>query len=97
MEAADASFAIEIVQRQQNSIDLILTDVIMPGMTGADLIALLRPVNPKMAVLFMSGYAGDLITRAGISESEKRVIHKPFTKKNLLTKVRSILDEMRRS
>jgi CheY-like chemotaxis protein len=65
----------------------------MPGMNGADLAAHLRASHPKVVILFMSGYAGDLAVRAGISDTEELMIHKPFTKKDLLIKIRTILDE----
>lgn len=94
LEAADATTALAIVKKQPTSIHLVLTDVIMPGMSGGDLAAHLRPLNPKLAVLFMSGYAGDLVARAGIGEPDKFMIQKPFTKNSLLTKVRFVLDEI---
>jgi CheY-like chemotaxis protein len=93
LEAADASAALDITTKHHGSFDLVLTDLIMPGMSGADLAARLRACQPKVVILFMSGYAGDLVARAGVSEAETLVIHKPFTKKDLLTKVRTILDE----
>ena len=93
LEAAAGNAAIEIAKRHGNSIDLVLTDVIMPGMSGGDLIVHLRHLQPKVAVLFMSGYASDLISRAGVPESDRSVLHKPFTRRSLLTKVRSVLDE----
>ncbi len=80
-------------QRSGSTVELVLTDVIMPGMSGGELIARLRSIKPGLAVLFMSGYASDLIAHAGIAEPEKLLIQKPFTKKTLLAKVRSVLDE----
>jgi two-component system cell cycle sensor histidine kinase/response regulator CckA len=95
LEAADGNAAIELANRQLSPIDLVLTDVIMPGMSGGELIVHLRHLRPKpkLAVLFMSGYAGDFISRAGVPESDGYVLHKPFTRRSLLTKVRSVLDE----
>lgn len=93
LEAIDGNAAIEIARKHHGSIDLVLTDVIMPGMSGGDLIAYLRQLQPKLAILFMSGYASDLITRAGVPEPERFVLHKPFTRKGVLSKVRSVLDE----
>ena len=93
LEAADANAAIGMEKEHRGSIDLVLTDVIMPGMSGFDLIVHLRSLRPKLAILFMSGYASDLIVRAGVPEPERLVLHKPFTRKSLLTKVRSVLDE----
>lgn len=93
LEAADANAAFEMVQHAPRSVQLVLTDVIMPGMGGGELIARLRSIEPGIAVLFMSGYASDLIARSGVAEPEKLLIQKPFTKKSLLTKVRTVLDE----
>ncbi len=93
LEAADGNAALEMAERHRNSIDLVLTDVIMPGMNGGDLVVHLRHLLPKLAVLFMSGYASDLISRAGVPEPDRSVLHKPFTKRSLLTKVRLVLDE----
>jgi CheY-like chemotaxis protein len=93
LEATDGNAAIGIAKRHRNSIDLVLTDVIMPGMSGGDLIVHLLSLQPKLAILFMSGYASDLIIRAGVPESERFVLHKRLTAKSLLAKVRSILDE----
>jgi two-component system cell cycle sensor histidine kinase/response regulator CckA len=92
LDAADGAAAIEIAERHRNSIDLVLTDVIMPGMNGGDLIVRLRRLQPRLPVLFMSGYTSDLISRAGVPEPDRSVLHKPFTRKSLLTKVRSVLD-----
>jgi two-component system cell cycle sensor histidine kinase/response regulator CckA len=93
-EVADANAVLEIARRSSSSVQLVLTDVIMPGMSGGELIAQLPSIQPSLAVLFMSGYASDLIAHAGIAEPEKLLIQKPFTKKSLLTEVRSVLDEM---
>jgi len=95
LEAADGKAALEIANGHLSSIDMVLTDVIMPGMSGGELIVRLRNLRPerKLAVLFMSGYAGDFISRAGVPESDAYVLHKPFTRRSLLTKLRSVLDE----
>ena len=92
LEANEANAAIEIAERHRNSIHLVLTDVIMPGLSGGDLIVHLRTLQPNLAILFMSGYASDLIGRAGVAEPERFLLHKPFTRKSLLTKVRAMLD-----
>ena len=94
LEAADANAALAIVENRSAPIHLVLTDVIMPGMSAAELIAQLRSMRPSLAVVFMSGYAGDLVARAGVAEPENLVIQKPFTRKGLLTKVRAVIDEM---
>lgn len=92
-EAANATAALEIARQQGTFIDLVLTDVIMPGMSGPQLVSHLQSSYPTVAILFMSGYEGDLVSQAGITDLERAVIHKPFTKKDVLTKIRSVLDE----
>jgi signal transduction histidine kinase len=96
LEAENGKVAIEIARKNEARIDAVLTDVIMPGMGGADLVVYLRHLQPKVAILFMSGYASDLVTRAGVLESEKVLLNKPFTRRSLLTKVRLTLDEAAR-
>jgi len=93
LEASHGRAAVEVAKQHHNPIDLVLTDVVMPGMSGGDLIIHLRSLQPRLAILFMSGYASDLIVGTGIPEPERSVVHKPFTRKTLLTKVRSVLDE----
>jgi two-component system cell cycle sensor histidine kinase/response regulator CckA len=93
LEADDGNAAIEVAEQHRDSIHLVLTDVVMPGMNGTDLIAHLRRLQPKLAILFMSGYASDLIARAGVQEPERFVLHKPFTRTALLKKVRATLDD----
>ncbi|HKV82757.1 MAG TPA: response regulator [Candidatus Sulfotelmatobacter sp.] len=93
LEARDANAALDIAKEHGSSLDLVLTDVIMPGMSGADLVAHLRASHPNVAILFTSGYAGDLVTRAGVPDAETLVIHKPYTRKDLLTRIRATFDE----
>lgn len=93
LAAANGTEAIEIVERNEDPIDLVLTDVVMPGMSGSDLITHLRRTRQEIAALFMSGYTGDLILDASALRSEKLLLAKPFTRKSLLSKVRSVLDE----
>jgi FixJ family two-component response regulator len=73
------------------SIDLLLTDVLMPVMSGVDLSAILRKVRPSMKVLLTSGYAGDLIARHRGSEPDFALLEKPFTRHDLLSKIRFVL------
>src|SRR5215470_11120554 len=71
LEAANGKEAIEIAARNSDTIDLVLTDVIMPEMSGGDLATHLRRIRADAAILFMSGYAGDLIVRAGVPQPER--------------------------
>ncbi len=76
----------------RGSIDVLLTDVIMPRMSGGDLAHKLRQANPKLKILFMSGYTDDMIASHGILAGETQLIQKPFTAEALGRKLRSVLD-----
>jgi two-component system, cell cycle sensor histidine kinase and response regulator CckA len=91
LEAKDAEEALRIIRTSQLEISLLLTDVVMPGRSGAELAREAQAGHPKMRCLFMSGYSGDLVGRQGVVTEEASFIEKPFTKKSLLMKVHSIL------
>jgi two-component system, cell cycle sensor histidine kinase and response regulator CckA len=74
-----------------NAIDLLLTDVVMPQMSGIDLAERLLPLHPKMKVIYTSGYSDELLRRQGIRFSSA-FISKPFAPEILLSKVREVLD-----
>jgi len=81
----------------QNSgrVDLLLSDVILPKMSGADLSARLLAHNPRLKVLFMSGYIDDSVVRQEIQEKELAFLQKPFSPLSLAKKVREVLDGLR--
>jgi PAS domain S-box-containing protein len=81
-----------ISETHQGRIDLLLTDVIMPGMSGAELSKRIMMRIPGIKVLFMSGYIDDSVMRQGISENETAFLQKPFTPMSLAKKVREVLD-----
>jgi signal transduction histidine kinase/CheY-like chemotaxis protein len=91
LEAANGADAIQLVERYQGLIDLLLTDVVMPGMGGRQLAEKLIPRLPKMKVLYMSGYTDDAIVHHGILEPGIALIQKPFTAETLTRKVREVL------
>ncbi len=86
------SEAMAIAKQNCGKIDLLLTDVIMPEMNGADLSAKLSTISPGFRVLFMSGYSSEIVASQGMNKPLANVIRKPFTFKALGDKVRKTLD-----
>jgi nitrogen-specific signal transduction histidine kinase len=84
-----------ICAKDSNGIELLLTDVIMPGMSGAELFRRVIAQNPRMKVLFMSGYIDDSLIRQGIQEKEVAFLQKPFSPLSLAKKVREVLNGLR--
>ena len=76
----------------QGSIDVLLTDVIMPKMSGGELARKLREMNPRLKILFMSGYTDDTIAGYGVLAGETQLIPKPFTAESLGRRLRGVLD-----
>jgi two-component system, cell cycle sensor histidine kinase and response regulator CckA len=91
LEASDGPQAIELA-RQHDSIDLIVTDVVMPGMTGRELVERLVVERPTLKALFTSGYPADAVLRRGIEQAEVAFIEKPYLPGELALKVREVLD-----
>ncbi len=90
--APDGPGAIALARRHPTPIDLLLTDVIMPGMHGRELAEALQRDRPGMRVLFMSGYTEDEVLHRGISTDALAFIAKPFTPDALAARVRDVLD-----
>lgn len=93
LTARDGERAIDTVKTHTGNIDLLLTDVIMPNMTGQVLKEKVATLNPRIRVLFMSGYTSDILSRQGIREDETHIIDKPFTIKHLSRRIREILEQ----
>jgi CheY-like chemotaxis protein len=93
LEASNGEEALRIVQGQNgNTIHLMVTDVVMPGMSGRQLADRLLPLRPEMKVLYMSGYTDDAIVHHGVLDPGIAYIQKPFAPDALASKVRQILD-----
>ncbi|MBI3568176.1 MAG: PAS domain S-box protein [Gemmatimonadetes bacterium] len=90
--AATPSEALRIAVEQNGDIDLLLTDVIMPGMNGRQLADALAATRPALKRLYMSGYPVSVMTGQGILEDERDFLNKPFPLHALGTKVRAVLD-----
>jgi len=92
VEAGSAEQALELCQDRSFTIDLLLTDIVLPRMNGPELWKQLSGLRPELRVLFMSGYADDAIVRHGALASTNPIVKKPLTPSALLRAVRSVLD-----
>ena len=92
-EAADGKAAIEIVRDTGTDIDLLLADVVLPGMNGAELAEVLHATNPDMRTIFMSGYQEDELAERGIGRVGGAYITKPFTAEVLTLVVEGALGQ----
>jgi PAS domain S-box-containing protein len=93
IEHAAAEPALINLEEHDDTIDLLLTDVIMPGINGKKLFEKLKEKRPNLKVLFMSGYTEDVIGHHGILEAGTEFLQKPFTIELLTRKVREVLDK----
>lgn len=92
LAAADSRSALELGTRHDGPVHLLVTDVVMPEMSGRQLADRLQERRPTLKVLFVSGYTDDAITRHGILEPGIAFLQKPFTPESLARKVREVLD-----
>ncbi len=92
MEAASAEQAIETARIFPGPIDLLLTDVIMPGMSGRQLAESILSKRPKTRIVYMTGYTDDMVVQHKVLEPGVMLLQKPFSKADLALKVRSTLD-----
>ena len=91
LEAKDGAEAIEVATRHPGSIDLLMTDMVMPGMSGRELAARLVQLRPEMKVVYMSGYTEYATVRQGELTSHALLLTKPFTRGTLARTVREVL------
>ncbi|MBL0160463.1 MAG: PAS domain S-box protein [Bryobacterales bacterium] len=92
LEASGGEEALEIAMQELQPVHLLLTDVVMPRMTGRELAERWRLVRPEAKVLFMSGFTSDEIQRYGLRGDDLELIWKPFRVKQLAARVREMLD-----
>ena len=93
LTASDGEQALDRLHKEQSQIHLVLTDVVMPQMGGKEMVQELKSIQPKLKVLYMSGYTSNSIVHHGILEQGVDFLQKPFTPKSLAGKVRQILDK----
>jgi len=91
IEAQDANSALRTLE-QQKDVDLLLTDVILPGRNGRELAEVMRDRRPSIKVLFMSGYSRDIIVHKGRLDHNVDLIQKPLTQASLAGRIRDVLD-----
>ncbi len=84
--------AIELATEHVNTIDMLMTDVIMPDMGGRDLAAKILGIQPGLRCLFMSGHTADVLAQRGVLAEDVHFVQKPFSMKILAAKVREVLD-----
>ncbi len=95
LDAANGGEALLLCERQPEAIDLLLTDVVMPNLSGSELAGRLRKLRSDLVVVYMSGYTQNSIVHGGVPDEGVRLVEKPFTQEKLLAEVRRALDEER--
>jgi two-component system, cell cycle sensor histidine kinase and response regulator CckA len=93
LQAAGAEEALDLVRDKEPQIDLLFTDVLMPGMSGRELAEAFRLHDPCIKVLLQSGHTDDIAVRLGILNAEVAFLQKPFTVATLAKKIRELLDQ----
>jgi CheY-like chemotaxis protein len=93
MSACSPEEALQVAQDYDKQIDLLISDVIMPGMNGKDVAEKIRQGRPEMKLLFMSGYTADVIAHRSMLDPGVQLISKPFSIQQLSAKVRKVLEK----
>ena len=89
-EASSGEEALHLAQDSREKIDLLMTDVLMPGMSGSELAEVLRASDAGLKVLFLSGHSRDTVVRHGVVHTEVAFLQKPFTLDALSKKLREV-------
>ena len=93
VEAQDASHALGLARERAGDIDLLITDVVMPGLNGRQLARQVRQLYPHIKVLLMSGYTAEIAAQIDKTDVAVAFLEKPFTPEELGEKVREVLDQ----
>ena len=92
LEASNGKEAMNVIREHGKNIHLIVTDVVMPGMSGKDLVSQLKMAQPSIKALYVSGYADNAIVNHGMLDSNVAFLQKPFTVESLARKVREVIN-----
>jgi two-component system cell cycle sensor histidine kinase/response regulator CckA len=92
LKPESSTAALELALKDSQSIDLLLTDIVMPNLSGVELQSRVRTARPRIKLLYMTGYNGGDLAHRGLLESSVAVLEKPFTLNELLSGVRAVLD-----
>jgi two-component system cell cycle sensor histidine kinase/response regulator CckA len=93
LSAASGHEALELVERNVQRIDLLLTDIVMPHMSGKELADTLTSTHPKLKTLYMSGYTDEMVSRTRALDNGEDLVQKPFTGEELTARVRAALQQ----
>jgi CheY-like chemotaxis protein len=88
----DGKEALRVFAAAPDKIDIVVTDLIMPGMSGRELVQALHQIRPELKALYISGYTEDEIIRRGLHDPTVAFLSKPFTADVLVDRVRALLD-----
>jgi CheY-like chemotaxis protein len=95
LAAADGRAALELATEYTGAVDLLITDVVMPEMSGPDLASRITPLRPSVIVLYMSGYTDHALLHRGAIEQGAAFLQKPFLPESLLSKIDELLSARR--
>ena len=93
LQAGNGLDAIAVAERHPGAIDLLVTDVVMPRLSGPDLAQRLRGLRPGLEVLFMSGYTDSRLVKRGVEEANINLLVKPFTPDELIGRVAELIGD----
>jgi len=94
LTAQRPSEALALLRRHDGPLDILITDVVMPGMNGKDLADKVVAIKPGVKTLYMSGYTADVIAHHGVLDPGVEFLQKPFSVRTLSEKVREMLDRV---
>jgi DNA-binding NtrC family response regulator len=89
--AKDGASALELAAQNSDKIDLLLADVVLPGISGRKVAEELTALHPEMKTIYMSGYSDELVVQHGVLGPDLILIEKPFTRDSLVSKVSEVL------